>query len=280
MKRYVACLAAAAVALVGFSALANAQTRHRKDHFTIVHHLAPYSSRSGAHFAGTIAAHVTAAPPGSNSGSYCTGPVVDTLYSFNFAPGPASGKVSTSVSNELLVAFVQSSGPKTGGQSVTVSGGGLTWHKVASQNTAGGDAEVWYAIAPSRISSQKITATQAKTPYAEALNIVTFKGATGIGTSGTFTASTGAPTGTIKTSHACGWVWASGNDPSAATLRGVPSGQTAWIQATLSGNVYGAPSTFWTQSTNSFTPTAGTSVTINDTSPTKDAYNLVLAEVY
>jgi hypothetical protein len=287
MRKWFARVAAAGtVVLLIPAALVSAHARHRQDHFRIVRHLAPYSRLVGSHFAGTSAAHVkparaAAVPPGSSSvPGYCEGPVVDTLYSFTAAPGPASGSVSTSVNNELVAAFVGSAGPKTGGQSVTVSGGGLTWHKVGSENAAGGDSEVWYAIAPNRISRQKITATQSKKPFAESLTVVTFKAASGVGASGSFTSSKGAPTGTITTTKPCGWVWAAGNDPAAGALRKVPSGQNAWVQALILGNVYGAPSTFWTQSTNLPTTTAGTPVTINDTAPANDPYNLVLAEIF
>jgi hypothetical protein len=183
--------------------------------------------------------------------------------------------VSTSVANELLVAFVQSNGPKAGGQSSTVSGGGLTWKKVASQNKALGDAEVWYAFAPTPVSKQTITATAAIPGFDENMMIVAFTNANGIGASGTFFSLEGAPTGTIKTTHPESGVWASGNDPGAAAFRGVPSGQNAWVQVLD----FTAKSTFWTQSTTNPTTNAGTSVTINDTSPTGDPFNLVLVEV-
>jgi hypothetical protein len=184
------------------------------------------------------------------------------------------------VSNELVVAFVGSTGPKAGGQSVTVSGGGLSWHKVAATNTAGGDAEVWWAIAPSKGTHRGITATQAKTPYAESLMMFTYKSASGIGASGTFTSAKGAPFGQLTTTQACGWVWAVGNDPAAGVKRTVPPGQNAWTTTTITGNGYGAPSTFWVQSTTIPTTTLGTLVTINDTAPATDPYNLVLAEVH
>jgi hypothetical protein len=37
--------------------------------------------------------------------------------------------------------------------------------------------------------------------------------------------------------------------------------------------------TYWTQRTTSAVPVAGTSVTINDTAPTADRYNLTICEI-
>jgi hypothetical protein len=37
--------------------------------------------------------------------------------------------------------------------------------------------------------------------------------------------------------------------------------------------------TYWVQRQNAATPAAGTSVTINDTAPTGDRYNLVVVEI-
>ena len=257
--------AAAAVALIGPGALAAAQTHHSRHHVVVLRHLIHH-----------IKAHFATCPRGSTSPSYCTPPAVDSLFETFSSSSSASIPVSTSIANELLVAFVQSNGPKTGGQSSTVSGGGLTWKKAASQNKALGDAEVWYALAPSKISKQTITATASIKGYDENMTIVTFKNASGIGASGTFFSTSGVPTGTIKTTHPQSWVWASANDAGAAALRKVPSGQNAWVQVLD----FSAKSTFWTQSTINPTPNAGTSVTINDTAPTSDPFNLVLVEIF
>jgi hypothetical protein len=286
MRKRTAYLAAAVAAVVLVpTALVSAHMRYRnhhtryRNHWTITHHIPRYSSLLGAHVVGSSRARIASSPPGSNNGSYCTTPVVDALYTFTSSPGPASGSIKTSVSNEFVVAFVGSTGPSAGGQSVTVSGGGLSWHKVAAKNTAGGDAEVWWAIAGSKGTYTGITAKQAKTPYAETLMLFTYKSASAIGASGTFTSPMGAPTGTITPTHQCSWVWAVGNDPAAAVKRTPGAFQNVWTTTTVSGNGYGAPSTFWVQSTN-FPNTSPRPMTINDTAPAKDPYNLVLAEIY
>ncbi len=65
-----------------------------------------------------------------------------------------------------------------------------------------------------------------------------------------------------------------GNDWDNATARTVPSNQTMVHQylATIGD-------TYWVQRLTSPTPTVGTVVTINDTAPTGDRYNLTIVEV-
>jgi hypothetical protein len=278
-RRTVLLAAAAAIFVLVPAALVSAHTRHR-DHWTVTHHIPRWSRLLGAHLAGSSAARTASAPAGSNNGNYCSNLSVDGVFTYTFAPGPASGSVSTSVNKELVVAFVGSAGPKTGGQTVKVSGGGLSWTKVTSVNTAGGDVEVYYAIAPTKGTYKGITATQTKTPYVESLMMITYKGASGIGAFGTSTSPKGAPFGQITTQNSCGWVWAVGNDPAAGVKRTPGSGQNIWTTTTVNGNVYGAPSTFWLQSTTTPTAAANTLVTINDTAPANDPYNLALLEVH
>ena len=103
--------------------------------------------------------------------------------------------------------------------------------------------------------------------------MVAYKNATGTGAVGKFAAS-GPPTGTVTTTQDHSWVWGVGFDWTAATSRTVGAGQTLF-QQTLdkTGN------TEWVQSTTSPTPSAGTAVTINDTAPTTDLYDLIVVEV-
>ncbi|MGO9900292.1 MAG: hypothetical protein ACLP0J_11490 [Solirubrobacteraceae bacterium] len=55
-----------------------------------------------------------------------------------------------------------------------------------------------------------------------------------------------------------------------------PRGPGQTVQHTYTDRV---GDTYWVQSTTAPTPVSGTSVTINDTAPTADPYNLVLVEV-
>jgi len=285
MRKFGAFLAVAvAAAVIGPSALAATKTQAVTHHVEFVKHMVRHDGHTLT--ANVVQEHPALAslatstcPPGQTGGSYCVGPPVpDTLYETISINGTASIPVTTHADDTLLVAFVQSDGPKTGGQSSTVSGGGLTWHKAAAENKGLGDSEVWYALLPAfstAAARETITATAAIRPFDENLTIVSFENASGIGATGGFFSAKGAPSGTITTTQANSWVWASGNDWGGAAIRRAGPGQTAVVQALD----LTARKTFWTQTTNSPTTNAGTAVTINDTAPTADPFNLVLAEV-
>src|SRR5262249_29040176 len=137
-----------------------------------------------------------------------------------------------------------------------------------------GDAEVWAARAAGTLSSAKITAKQKIACWDEALTVVALTGATGIGASQTADAPSGAPTGTLATTQPESWVWAAGDDWLKSINRTAGPGQTGVHTATDKvGDTYGV------QSTPAATPAAGSAVTINDTAPSTDPYNLVLVEV-
>lgn len=125
------------------------------------------------------------------------------------------------------------------------------------------------------LKTVNVTAKASKTGYHLVLEDVSYKNATGIGANGTFKSASGAPTGTITTTQSNSWVWAVGFDWAKATSRTVGPGQTLFSQ-NLDKT---AQNTFWVQSTTSPTLAIGTSVTINDTAPTADPYDLVLVEV-
>jgi hypothetical protein len=183
-------------------------------------------------------------------------------------------QLTTSAANDLIVAYVAADGPTSGGQTITVSGSSLTWTRVAQQNGALGDAEVWEANAGS-LKKVTVKATASKKSYHMDLVDVTYKNATGIGAVTTAHSSSGAPTATLTTTQGNSWVWGIGNDWATATKRTAGSGQTLFTQdLDTSTN-----DTYWVQSTTSPTPVAGTHVTINDTAPTTDPYNLVLVEL-
>ena len=275
MRKFSACVAvAAAAAVMGPSALAAKMTKVGSHHMKIVRHTVRPGMK--AHIDALLPGATSTCPPGQMGGSYCVGaPDPDAVFETISINGIASEPVTTNSGDTLLVAFVQSSGPKTGGQSSTVSGGGLTWHRAAAENQAGGDSEVWFAFLSGRLTRQTITATAATKGFDENLTLVSFQNASGIGATGSFSSASGAPTGTITTTQANSWVWASGNDFGGAALRRPGAGQTALVQALD----LTSKKTYWTQTTNSPTANAGTPVTINDTSPTGDPFNLVLVEI-
>ena len=87
-------------------------------------------------------------------------------------------------------------------------------------------------------------------------------------------ANSGAPTATLTTTRNNSWVFGVGNDYDNPIARTVGANQTLVHQyLTPTGDTY------WVQRQNSATPVSGTSVTINDTAPTTDRYNLSLCEI-
>lgn len=186
----------------------------------------------------------------------------------------AATGVTTTGSNELLLAFASSDGT-TGEQFASVTGGGLTWTLRQRANTQAGTAEIWQAVAPGPLTNATVTATQKSGSWQSSLTVAAYLGAdttTGavVGASG----PSGAPTATVITTRGGGWVWGVGTDWSSARSRTVGTGQTLIDQ-------YLSPSgdTYWLQRTNTQTPAAGTAVTINDTAPTVDMWDLAVVEV-
>lgn len=174
--------------------------------------------------------------------------------------------------HELVVDYVSAQGPATGAQSVTVSGSGLTWTRVAQENGARGDTEVWVANSGTK-STVTVTAKASKKGFAISQTEVTYKNATGVGASGTFFSSSGAPAGSVTTTQGNSLVWGVGFDPASATGRAVGSGQKMFTQTKAHAT------TSWVQHQVTPTPAPGTSVTINDTAPAADPYNLVVVEI-
>jgi hypothetical protein len=199
-------------------------------------------------------------------------PVVEDFCNVNGTTSVTAYGLDTSGKNDLVVAYVTADGPSTGLQTVTVSGSGLTWTRIAQENGAKGDAEVWVAHAGTD-KTVNVTAKASKAGYSVVLKDVSYKNATGIGASGTFDAPSGAPTGTITTTQDNSWVWGVGFDWLKSVNRTPGAGQTLFSQTKVATN------TSWLQSTTNPTPAAGTPVTINDTAPTTDPYDLVLVEI-
>jgi len=203
-----------------------------------------------------------------------------------------SNAFTTANATELLVVFLGAGQAGTGGMpdlpdgviTGSVSGAGLTWQLAVRTNVQGGTAEIWYALATTILTSQTVTATLTVTGgtfnqiRGVSITLVSFTGAstsTGIGATGTGNAATGAPTANLTTTQNNSWVFGVGVDWSNDTARTVGSGQTIVHQDVDSTNGI----TIWAQRQNSTTPASGTSVTINDTAPTTDEWNLSLAEI-
>ena len=190
----------------------------------------------------------------------------------------ASPPLTTAQPGELLVAFLASDGPGgAGSQSFSaVTGGGLSWRLRQRTNSQAGTAEIWQAAAPATLTNVVVTATRSGGASQGAMTVAAFTGAdaTALGAAGTANASTGAPSGSLTTTRADSSVWASawtGTRPSHARWGRVRRSSTS-----TSARV---GDTYWTQRRSATTPAAGTPVTINDTAPTGDRWNLSLVEI-
>ena len=189
---------------------------------------------------------------------------------------------STTSGNELLMAFVSTdylSGTNT--QVSSISGGGLTWALVVRTNAQSGTSEIWRAFAPSALSQVTVTATLSHS-VVSSLTVMSFTGVNTSGTNGSgaigatqsASASKGAPTATLVTTQNSSWVFGVGNDWDKAIARTLGAAQSLVHQdLTSTGDTY------WVQMQNTPTPLSGTSVTINDTAPTGDRYNLSIVEI-
>jgi uncharacterized membrane protein len=189
---------------------------------------------------------------------------------------------STAAPNELLLAFISADGPPSGGMTVTsVTGAGLTWVLVKRTNGQPGDAEIWRTFAPSVLSNVTVTANLSRST-ASSITVVTFTGADRSGTNGSgaigatggASAPSGAPTASLVTTRNNSWVFGVGTDWDRAVHRTVGANQSLVHE-------YLAPvkSTYWVQRQNAVTPLSGTIVTINDTAPANDKYDLSIVEI-
>ena len=189
---------------------------------------------------------------------------------------------STASNNELLLAFIETdylSGTNTTVKSV--AGAGLTWTLVGRANGQSGTSEVWRAFATAPLSAISVTATLSQ----NVVSSMTVLGLAGVATGGTGgsgaigavavnSATSGAPTAKLVTTAPGSWVLGGGNDFDNAVARSIPSSQTLLHQDLASTG-----DTYWVQMQSNAIAAAGTSVTINDTAPTKDRFNLVIVEV-
>jgi predicted secreted Zn-dependent protease len=211
-------------------------------------------------------------------------PVIDAVVSSDQGASVttvATSAFSTTTGNELLLAFI-SSGPATSSTTVkSVSGAGLTWVFVKRTNNQKGATEIWRAFATTALTNVAVTATLSQAATSS-MTVVSFSNVDTSGTSGSgaigatasATATSGSPAATLKTTRANSWVFGVGNDVDNPIGRTVGPNQQLVHQ-------YMPPAggTYWVQQTTTTIALSGTSVTINDTAPTGDRYNLTICEI-
>jgi hypothetical protein len=100
----------------------------------------------------------------------------------------------TSRTDQQIVAFVAYDGPSApGSQQATVTGGGLTWTLVKRSNTQAGDAEIWTARAPDKLTRAVVTATPLAAGYDGLVTVMAYRNAAGAGIAGATGATGGEP---------------------------------------------------------------------------------------
>jgi RHS repeat-associated protein len=183
---------------------------------------------------------------------------------------------STTTAGDVLLALVQSDGPSPSpAQTVTVTGAGLTWALVSRANGQSGDSEIWKATAAAALSAVTVTATQSIAGFHQSLTVIALAGAAGVGASVTGGAAGGAPSVSLTTTQAGSVVFGAGNDWDSATPRTLGTGQT--LAHEYSDTATGDD--FWAQKITTPTSAAGAVVTVNDTAPSTDQWNLAAVEV-
>jgi hypothetical protein len=179
----------------------------------------------------------------------------------------------TTSSRDLLVAFVASDGYPSGGQTLTVSGG-PAWHRVRRSNGQPGDAEVWATGVVGAQPNTTVTAHLAQSGRFDLqLTVVAYKHASKLGDVASASRADGAPSIAVHASRAGALVYAVGDDWDAAIRRVPPSNQTLEKQDLDVNN-----DTYWIQRLTAHTVGPGM-VTIKDTAPTVDCWNMVAVVV-
>jgi uncharacterized protein (TIGR03437 family) len=191
--------------------------------------------------------------------------------------GITSPSFSTHSSNELLLAFIATD--YRSGSNVTVrsvSGAGLKWVLAVRANVQRGTAEIWRAFATAPLNNASVSANLSE-KVAASITVVSFTGADpsgAVGVTGKGSGSSGAPSATLITTRINSLVMGVGTDYKSAISRTSGSGQSLVHQYLNPGGA-----SFWVQAESLATPLSGTSVTMNDSAPTTDPYNLSIIEI-
>ncbi|HUI49197.1 MAG TPA: lysyl oxidase family protein, partial [Acidimicrobiia bacterium] len=182
---------------------------------------------------------------------------------------------NTTAPGDLIVAFVGSDGPAGGQQTTTVTGGGLTWTLARRANENPGTAEAWYATAPTALTNATVTSTQGTGTYDQSLTVVALKGAASVGSTAAASALSGAPSVSLSTVGPNSLLYAVGSDYDSAKARTLASDQTMVHQFldTATGDAY------WTQALTGDGGPVDSQITLADTAPTTDRWNLAGIEV-
>jgi hypothetical protein len=202
--------------------------------------------------------------------------VMDARVTVNGRNTVTTPAFTTALAGDVLLAFVSADGPATAGsQTATVSGAGLTWKLVARENASFGDAEIWTATAPTQLSNMTVTSTLGRTGYDQSLSVISEQMSNGVGATAIAAAKSGSPSLTLTTTGPGSLVFAVGHDWDNAIGRTLAPNQTMLYQ-----NVDTAVGdTAWSQYTTAVIPGALVPVTMSDTAPTGDQWDLAAVEL-
>jgi PASTA domain-containing protein len=223
-----------------------------------------------------------------------TAPTIATFVSRNTASPNTTitSPVFAVAANTLIVAFISADGPATtpatalnqrqnvNSMNNNASLPALTWTRAAQANAQAGDAEVWYAFAPTAHATMSVTAAMRFSATAS-MTVVGFTGAANTlagGASAIATKATGVvgdPTATITTTRANSWVFAVGTDWDNPRTITVGPAQTLINQSSTTA----ITDTYWTQRSTSPTPLAGIPVTMSATGTTTDRWDFAVIEI-
>ncbi len=202
--------------------------------------------------------------------------VVDATVSVNGHGAVTTQSFTTAEGGEQLFAFVSSDGPAGAGkQSATVTGAGLTWKLVKRANSQSGDVEIWAATAANQLNNVTVTSTPKASGYDQSLTVISVQMSDGIGATAAAGAASGAPSVSLKTTEEGSLVYAVGNDWDTAAARTLGANQVMLRQYLDTKT----EDTFWSQFDGAVTGPVGETVTLNDTAPTSDSWNMAEVEI-
>jgi hypothetical protein len=209
----------------------------------------------------------------------------DATVSFdqNTATGTiTSPAFSTRSANELLLAFVATDSTGTANTTVkSVAGAGLNWVLVKRTNNEAGTSEIWRTFAPAILQNVTVTATLSDAEVSS-MTVASYTGVPTTGTSGSGAigavasgyAASGAPSAHLVTTQSNSLVVGVGNDFDNAIARTVLAGQSLMHQ-----DLSSTQDTYWVQRVSAPTVVKGTTVTLGDSTPVSDRFNLSICEI-
>ena len=160
-------------------------------------------------------------------------------------------------------------------QTAKVSGGGVKWKLVRRADSQPGTAEIWAGEARKALKNKFVKSSLKLKGYDQQLTVIAVQMSDGVGSSAAAGAPVGLPEATLTTTEPGTLVYAVGEDATAATARTLASNQVLLSEDldTAKGN------TFWSQYLGATTGPLGEMVTLADSAPAGDAWNMAAVEI-